>query len=95
MFNLYNLTVSYKQADGLDMSGNKKYKPQRSIKARQVSGGVRYVVDKEHTDTIKNKEFHIPFEIFEGDMINDRLVKSVEPANDVFGKTQFWVVVTE
>ena len=96
MWNNYYDKVMYKEKqEKLDSFGNIVYKEARQINVREVSGGIDFETTNSSIKTKYSKEYHIPFEVKEGDKIDDRLVVSVEASRDVFGNFHFCIVGVE
>lgn len=96
MFDNYYDVVSYeKKSDTKDNYGNEIYKEIRNINVRYVGGGEEFIISKDEFTNRHTKEYQIPFMIKEGDKIDGRLVMSVEPSKDVFGKFHFCIVKVE
>lgn len=91
LWNNYYNKVKYQRQLGLDESGNIKYGEPEEINVRQVSGGESYIISGDTVSRTFSKEYQIPFEISEGDMIEGRIVKSVENSCDVFGNFHFCI----
>lgn len=96
MWNNYYDKVQYEEKEKqLDDYGNIVYKPARTINVREVAGGNKFVVNDNETTTKYNKEYHIPFEVNEGDKIDGRIVIYVDNNKDVFGNFHFCIVGVE
>lgn len=95
MWNNYYDKATYKKQNGIDESGSLKYEAPKEISLRQVSGGETYVVSDEDVSRKYSREYQIPFMVQEGDLIDDRVVKSVEPSKDVFGRFHFCIAKVE
>lgn len=90
--NYYDEIVYIEKEEHLDKFGNIVYKEPRMIKCRFVGGGEQLIISKDETSTMYTKEYHVPFMIKEGDKLDNKLVISVEPSNDVFGNFHFCIV---
>lgn len=96
MWNNYYDKVMYEaKTDKPDKFGNIVYLSPRQIDVREVAGGEMYVIEKDNTKTKYTKEYHIPFIVKEGDKIDNKLVVSVEPNKDIFGKFHFCIAKVE
>ena len=96
MWDNYCDKVMYKEKqEDLDSFGNIVYKEARQINVREVSGGIDFETTNSSIKTKYSKEYHIPFEVKEGDKIDDRLVVSVEASRDVFGNFHFCIAGVE
>lgn len=93
MFNNYYDTVVYSsQSTGFDDAGYPISSPALNVKMRYVNGGKEFVIDREGTSIKYSKVYHCPSEVFVGDSIDGKLVVDVEPARDVFGVLQYYII---
>lgn len=96
MWNNYYDSITYiEKEDKLDRTGNIIYKSPKSISARFIGGGEKFITNGEGNSTKYTREYHIPFMIKEGDKIDGRLVVHVQPSRDVFGNFHFCIAKVE
>lgn len=89
--NYYDRIKYSKKSETLDRSGKVVYESPIILNARLVDGGRDFVINKDSVAVKYTKEYQIPQMIQEDDMIDDRLVISVERVCDVFGQFQFCI----
>ena len=93
--NYYDKVMYKEKQEKLDSFGNIVYKEARQIDVREVSGGIDFEATNNSIKTKYSKEYHIPFEVKEGDKIDDRLVVYVDSNKDVFGNFHFCIAGVE
>lgn len=92
MFNQYYDTIEYKKQLGKDKFGGITYSQAESKSVRFVKGADTINLDGEKMVTRYKRTYHTPFEVKEGDMIDNHLVTDVKPARDLNGTIHFWIV---
>ena len=93
--NYYDKVMYKEKQEKLDSFGNIVYKEARQIDVREVSGGIDFEATNSSIKTKYSKEYHIPFEVKEGDKIDDRLIVYVDNNKDVFGNFHFCIAGVE
>ena len=93
--NYYDKVMYKEKQEKLDSFGNIVYKEARQIDVREVSGGIDFEATNSSIKTKYSKEYHIPFEVKEGDKIDNKLVVNVEPSRDIFGNLHFCIAKVE
>ena len=93
--NYYDKVMYKEKQEKLDSFGNIVYKEARQISVREVSGGIDFEATNNSLKTKYSKEYHIPFEVKEGDKIDNKLVVNVEPSRDIFGNLHFCIAKVE
>lgn len=91
----YDKVIYKKKTEQLDESGYSVYLPPQTIDVRCVSDGEKFIINKDGTSTKYTKEYHIPFIVYEGDKIDDKLVLSVNNNKDIFGDFHFCIAKVE
>ena len=84
--------IEYKQAVGKSKFGCIEYKPSEKRMVSHVKGKDIKVFEGEKEVTKYKRIYHTPFEVKEGDMIDNHLVTDVRPDRDLSGKVHFWIV---
>lgn len=94
MFDNYYDLVEYKEAVGKNEFGNIEYHQPEMRYTRYVKGLDVISVEGEKTIVRYKRVYHCPFEVKEGDKIDNHLVTDVRPSRDISGHIHFWIVGT-
>lgn len=92
MFNNYYDSVKYKPLVGEGVTGDNVYGDEVLVRCRLVDGGKELGYSEDKITVKVSSEYQVPFQVNIGDMLDGKIVESVVPSKDVFGKVQFWVV---
>ena len=92
MFNKYYDHVEYKQSAGKDKFGNIEYAEPKQQLVRYVKGLDTITLEGEKIVTRYKRTYHTPFEVKEGDLIDNHIVTDVRPSRDINGTIHFWIV---
>ena len=86
--------VHYKKSNGKSKFGNITYSDTESKMVRYVKGSDVINIEGEKTVVKYVRTYHCPFEVKEGDLIDDHLVTESRPSRDIRGNIHYWIVRT-
>jgi len=93
MWDNYNDSVTFNKKIDVDSFKKPVYSETEQKLVRYVKGYDSYDIDSKVTTSVFKRVYEAPFEIKEGDKIDNRLVKEAKPVNHMFGGVAFYQAV--